>query len=103
MIPVRCANKVGEHSNFHPDLILPAFVHSETVAYNLMEDEFIGLLGGYKRDQTPRVNANTVPEGNCIDAKTEREYHIMQGFAKALWNVLKQYKEKVKVNIVSTP
>ncbi|KAJ8439819.1 hypothetical protein Cgig2_029079 [Carnegiea gigantea] len=55
-----------------------------------------GLLGGYEGDQTPRVNANTVPEGNSIDVKTEREYHIMRGFAKALWNVLKQYKEKVK-------
>ena len=66
-----------------------------------MEDGFIGLLGLYQRDQTPVVNADTVPKGNCIDAKTEREYHVMRGFAKALWNVLKQYKEKVKVNIVS--
>ncbi|KAK9748563.1 hypothetical protein RND81_02G066900 [Saponaria officinalis] len=30
------------------------------------------------------------------NAKLQRDYHVMQGFAKALWNVLKEYKERVK-------
>lgn len=34
-------------------------------------------------------------------AKIERNSQIMQGFAKALWNVLKQYKQKLKVCPVS--
>lgn len=51
---------------------------------------------GYERDQIARVNSNSRPEANCPDAKIERGYHVMCGFAKALWNALKQYKDRVK-------
>ncbi|XP_042036149.1 kinesin-like protein KIN-6 isoform X2 [Salvia splendens] len=33
---------------------------------------------------------------NNLKVKKDREYRIMQGFSKALWNVLKQYKEKLE-------
>lgn len=37
-------------------------------------------------------------KSGCADSgKGERNHQIMQSFAKALWNVLKQYKEKLKV------
>ncbi|ONI32362.1 hypothetical protein PRUPE_1G363400 [Prunus persica] len=37
-------------------------------------------------------------KSGCADSgEGERNHQIMQSFAKALWNVLKQYKEKLKV------
>lgn len=35
-------------------------------------------------------------------AKGDRENQIMQGFAKAFWKVLKQYKNKLEVMIVAS-
>ncbi|KAG6750845.1 hypothetical protein POTOM_045360 [Populus tomentosa] len=32
---------------------------------------------------------------DSVDLPRERNHHVMQNFAKALWNVLKQYKEKL--------
>lgn len=34
------------------------------------------------------------------DVKKDRDYQIMQGFSKALWTVLKQYKEKLEVVLI---
>lgn len=47
----------------------------------------------------------TVDTGDGVLAKlssvgknhSERSYRIMTGFSKAIWSVLKQYKEKLKV------
>lgn len=35
-----------------------------------------------------------------LKVKKDREYKIMLGFSKALWNVLKQYKEKLQVIVI---
>ena len=53
--------------------------------------------------QSPRnakldANDSTFLKLNDFDlAKSERNNQIMQGFAKALWKVLKQYKDKLEV------
>ncbi|XP_059636412.1 kinesin-like protein KIN-6 [Cornus florida] len=55
-------------------------------------------------DYLPRVINLETTDGaslaeDCIEfAKRDRENQIMQGFAKALWNVLKQYKNKLEVS-----
>ncbi|XAR61644.1 hypothetical protein NMG60_11016119 [Bertholletia excelsa] len=42
-------------------------------------------------------NSTFIEDGITSLAKEERNNKIMQNFAKALWNVLKQYKEKLEV------
>ncbi|XP_050160189.1 kinesin-like protein KIN-6 isoform X5 [Malus sylvestris] len=40
----------------------------------------------------------SVKSSGCVDSyQGERNHRIMQSFSKAIWNVLKQYKEKLKV------
>ncbi|KAH9625471.1 hypothetical protein KSS87_008134 [Heliosperma pusillum] len=48
-------------------------------------------------DSLLEASETTLAEVNNPNAKLQRDYYVMQGFAKALWNVMKQYKEKVKV------
>ncbi|GAB2293859.1 hypothetical protein Dimus_028070 [Dionaea muscipula] len=36
-------------------------------------------------------------DANSGDVKKKRDYEIMEGFAKAFWKVLKEYKQKLKV------
>ncbi|XP_074279086.1 kinesin-like protein KIN-6 isoform X1 [Silene latifolia] len=47
-------------------------------------------------DDSMEASEAALAEVNNPNAKLQRDYYVMQGFAKALWNVLKQYKEKVK-------
>lgn len=53
-------------------------------------------IGGSKKNHASRVGENSHPEVKCTESNLQRQYNIMQGFAKALWAVLKQYKERVK-------
>ncbi|XP_021755305.1 kinesin-like protein KIN-6 isoform X2 [Chenopodium quinoa] len=43
-----------------------------------------------------RVDENLLPKVDSANSNIYRQYYVMQGFAKALWSVLKQYKERVK-------
>lgn len=43
------------------------------------------------------MDEDSLPKVDCPDSNIQRQYDVMQGFAKALWVVLKQYKERVKV------
>ncbi|TYG69102.1 hypothetical protein ES288_D05G204300v1 [Gossypium darwinii] len=43
------------------------------------------------------LKSSTPLKLNSDDLKKERTHQIMQSFAKALWNILKQYNEKLKV------
>jgi kinesin family protein 18/19 len=46
------------------------------------------------------VSENATKKSDFVDlAEKERNHQIMQNFAKALWNVLKQYKQKLEVLI----
>lgn len=50
-----------------------------------------GISGLGIHENMLKVNVNN------LKVKKDREYRILQGFSKALWNVLKQYKEKLEV------
>ncbi|KNA17632.1 hypothetical protein SOVF_077930 isoform B [Spinacia oleracea] len=54
------------------------------------------ILDGNNGIPVSRVDENLLPEVNCTDSNIHRQYYFMQGFSKALWVVLKQYKERVK-------
>lgn len=53
--------------------------------------------------EDPTIFKSEIPdcapvESNCVDlVESERSCQIWQNFAKAFWNALKQYKEKLKV------
>ncbi|XP_021755953.1 kinesin-like protein KIN-6 [Chenopodium quinoa] len=51
---------------------------------------------GNKRSPVQRVDENLLPKVDSADSNIYRQYYVMQGFAKALWAVLKQYKERVE-------
>lgn len=51
-------------------------------------------LQGKKADPTDRSSPMLEP---VAQDKNEREHIIMRNFSKVLWNVLKQYNEKLKV------
>ncbi|KAL8524131.1 hypothetical protein ACS0TY_013918 [Phlomoides rotata] len=55
---------------------------------HVLSDGFVGL----------RIQEKLSLQGDHgkPDVKKEREYQIMQGFSRALWTVLKQYKEKLE-------
>ncbi|KAK6131301.1 hypothetical protein DH2020_034951 [Rehmannia glutinosa] len=55
---------------------------------HVLSDGFVGL--GIQEKSLPRADYSK------IKAEKDREYQIMQGFSKALWTVLKQYREKLK-------
>ncbi|XP_052203662.1 kinesin-like protein KIN-6 [Diospyros lotus] len=65
---------------------------------NIKKVEPQNCLFHHARKKNSEVNGGKwLKEDTGEWAKKERENKIMQNFAKALWNVLKQYKEKVKV------
>lgn len=45
------------------------------------------------------VSGKSLSEKDCVihNNDKDRKYQILQGFSKALWNVLKHYKEKLEV------
>lgn len=47
--------------------------------------------------RTTKLDTAAIPltKSDCVDIK--RDHQIMQNFAKAIWKVLKEYKEKLKV------
>ncbi|KAL2895496.1 Kinesin-like protein KIN-6 [Bienertia sinuspersici] len=50
---------------------------------------------GNKRNHVSQVDQNSLSDANYTDSNIQRQYNIMKGFAKALWTVLKEYKERV--------
>uniref|UniRef100_A0A803N6X3 Kinesin motor domain-containing protein n=1 Tax=Chenopodium quinoa TaxID=63459 RepID=A0A803N6X3_CHEQI len=57
---------------------------------------------GNKRSPVQRVDENLLPKVDSADSNIYRQYYVMQGFAKALWAVLKQYKERVEVKMLTS-
>ncbi|XP_011047061.1 PREDICTED: kinesin heavy chain isoform X1 [Populus euphratica] len=52
----------------------------------------------YTSNSVSADSVSTTPiKPDSIDLPRERNHQVMQNFAKALWNVLKQYKEKLMV------
>ncbi|KAL9244036.1 hypothetical protein vseg_017853 [Gypsophila vaccaria] len=49
-----------------------------------------------KGDSKPQISEAAPAEVNNAYAKLQRDHCVMQGLAKAMWKVLKQYKERVK-------
>lgn len=60
---------------------------------HVLSDGFVGL----------RIQEKMSPKGDHGKpiVEKDREYRIMQGFSKALWTVLKQYKKKLEVVLIS--
>ncbi|KMT00304.1 hypothetical protein BVRB_1g016570 isoform B [Beta vulgaris subsp. vulgaris] len=56
----------------------------------------IDILVGNQKNHVPQMDEDSLPKVDCPDSNIQRQYDVMQGFAKALWVVLKQYKERVK-------
>ncbi|GMH03281.1 hypothetical protein Nepgr_005120 [Nepenthes gracilis] len=69
----------------------------EIIPYHLKKLSPLKVSVQSQNNPIPGVNSGEFHKADCTDAKCERDYHIMQGFAKAIWNVLKEYKEKLKV------
>lgn len=57
-----------------------------------LSNGFVGL--GIQEKLTLKGN------DSMLKVQKDREYKIMQGLSKALWNVLKQYKEKLEVLVI---
>ncbi|GAB4852548.1 hypothetical protein Ancab_016761 [Ancistrocladus abbreviatus] len=69
----------------------------EVISHKLEKAEAREVAIQSPNNLAPGIMASTSSEANCTDTKRERDYLIMQGFAKAIWKVLKEYKEKLTV------
>lgn len=68
-------------------------IHDENInEIHVPSDGFVGL----------GIREKSSLEGDYSKSKVkkDREYQIMQGLSKALWTVLKQYKEKLEVIVI---
>ncbi|XP_057794860.1 kinesin-like protein KIN-6 isoform X2 [Salvia miltiorrhiza] len=84
--------------NLHKDIPVDAIegsldqniqdVYDENINVHALSNGFSGL----------RIQEKLLLKGNDskLMVKKDREYKVMQGLSKALWNVLKQYKEKLE-------
>lgn len=62
--------------------------------------KFLWELGDFFSDAG--TNSAALKSNDVQQPERERSHWILQNFAKALWNVLKEYKEKLKVVTSST-
>ena len=73
---------------------------TEVIPEEVKEVKLLNVSGNFPEAITlDAANGVLLEEGRIELAKTQRQNQIMQGFAKALWNVLKQYKHKLLVII----
>lgn len=72
-------------------------------AHVFEEGKSIGVEHRLSEEEGSRINRLDVSENATIKldfvdlAERERNHQIMQNFAKSIWNVLKEYKQKLKV------
>lgn len=60
------------------------------------EAKTMDISVGNNRNHVSGVDENSFSKDKCTGSNIYRQYYVMQGFAKALWVVLKQYKDRVK-------